>query len=110
MAVPSHPSARTIPARALHVCTTCGSKLVQCETWSHPEAERWVIGLRCPECFRMDTDGFLRPEVTAFLDHIERVTTAMRVLADQLDREAFEEQAEAIIYALAEGGIQPMDF
>jgi hypothetical protein len=94
----------------LHVCPACGSRLVQAETWSHPEPEVWLVGLRCPECAWAEAGRFARAAVEAFLDESDRAFAAVHVQAEQLDRDRFEQQVERFIEALDADAIDPMDF
>jgi hypothetical protein len=83
---------------------------VQAESWSHPEPERWLIQLRCPECFRIEAGSFGRPVVEAFLDYSDQASAELHVEAERLDRSRFEDQVELFISALHADAIDPMDF
>jgi hypothetical protein len=110
MAVPFRPSFGAVRARVLHICPACGSRLVQSESWSHPEPERWVIGLRCPECSFTETGEFGWHQVEAFLDQSDRALAELHVLAERMNRERFQAQVAVFIEALRVDAIEPMDF
>jgi hypothetical protein len=104
------PSPGAARVDALHVCPACGSRLVQAETWSQPDPERWELVLRCPECLRVETGRFKRPEAESFLRRRDRAAADLHLLAERLELERFVAEGDAFFSALRTDAIEPTDF
>lgn len=125
---PNHPSVRRVvlpsgktievllvapasPQRAgLHVCPTCGSRLVHPLSWQAAGPAHWEVTLRCPECYGCTTGVHSQAAVEALdaeLDHGAEVLLAD--LAD-LSRSNMEDEIARFVAALQADLVLPEDF
>jgi hypothetical protein len=111
------PSGRTIevvrfhevedaPHRALHVCPSCTSELVQPVAWDEASDGRWELLLSCPNCW-WETEGVYDEEQVLSLEErldeglaemlrdLQRLTQAN--MADQLERFTAALRADLIL-------------
>ncbi len=102
---------QTETAAGLHICPSCGSRLVQPMSWEQAEDRaHWRIWLRCPECeWRSDAVHGER-EID---DFDEQLDIGAHELADELkvlEHENMAEMAETFSAALAADLISADDF
>ena len=66
------------PDRALHVCPTCQSELVQPISWSEAEMG-WEIGLRCPNCSWHTEGTYSHDQVESFEEKLDDVALSQAI-------------------------------
>ena len=93
----------------LHVCTCCGSGLVQPTTWEE-EGEAWSVVMRCPECETIRSGIFTQEAVDAFDEELDAGTRALLADYRRLCRSNMAEEGERLVAALDAGAILPEDF
>lgn len=105
------PVAEAAPAPpGLHLCTACGSDLVQPVHWEEADPEHWEVLLRCPDC-EEQTSGIFAEEAIARLDEeLDRGSALLVEALRRLSRANFEEDIERFARALHGGFVLPEDF
>jgi hypothetical protein len=92
------------------VCVYCASLLVQPTQWSQDDDETWCVTMRCPDCYRAFEQRLTQEQVNEFTLEIEGGFRCLLEALEKLDQEAFEAECSAIISALKNDNLYPMDF
>jgi len=95
----------------LHVCTECGSNLVQPTRWEQTAKRgHWRLWRRCPEC-EWRSDGIHgEAEIDAFDEALDDGAEALAVELRELEHEGMRAIAETFAAALAADLITADDF
>jgi hypothetical protein len=91
-------------------CSACGANFVHPLEWGPLGEARWWMLLRCGQCGRTWEQTVADGEAELYDRALERAEAGMRRTADQLGREALEQQAEAFATALELDLIGAEDF
>ncbi|MGI8945329.1 MAG: hypothetical protein ACR2GL_03705 [Thermoleophilaceae bacterium] len=94
----------------LHLCPSCGSRLVHPTHWSEAGPSAWRLRLRCPECEHTHEGVFSQEAVQAFDTELDAGTDALARDLRRLTRANMAEEAERLASALAADAILPEDF
>ncbi len=95
-----------VSEHGLHICSSCGSELVQPVDWSESTAEHWELTLECPNCRWVQTGTYGREQVEALEECLDQglsnVLEDLRRLAqvnmsDEVCRFAAALQADVIL-------------
>jgi hypothetical protein len=98
------------PGHDMHVCGTCGSRLVYPVAWEEAGATHWEVALRCPDCEWHGTGVFEQGQVDHFDEELDRGTQALVRDLRRLMHANMEDQVERFVAALHAGHIEPDDF
>ncbi len=97
-------------AEDLHICPSCGSRLVIPVDWAPAAGRRWVIDLRCPECEWTGGGTYGQKVVDRFDEVLDSGTEEILEDLGLLSRANMEENVEAFVAALEANRILPEDF
>jgi hypothetical protein len=98
------------PAEGLHVCTTCGSKLVQPLRCDESISDAWLVVLRCPDCHCTRVDVFDDDAIDAFDRELDRGDAERVADLARLDHMNMVDSVNRVVRALDADAIQPIDF
>jgi hypothetical protein len=95
----------------LHVCSECGSKLVQPVRWEQTASRgHWRLWRRCPEC-EWRSDGIHgEREIDAYDEQLDNGTEILAGKLEELERENMRRIVETFATALAADLIGADDF
>jgi predicted RNA-binding Zn-ribbon protein involved in translation (DUF1610 family) len=96
--------------QALHVCPSCGSKLVYPTEWAPAPQKRWTVDLRCPECEWQGGGVYAQEVVDRFDETLDRGTERLLSELQLLTRANMEDQIEPFVAALRADRVLPEDF
>jgi hypothetical protein len=100
----------TKPA-GLHVCSECGSRLVQPTCWEQSERRgHWRLWRRCPECEWCGDGVHCEREVDAYDEALDHGTEALASQLEEMERESMQRVAESFAMALEADLITADDF
>jgi predicted RNA-binding Zn-ribbon protein involved in translation (DUF1610 family) len=94
----------------LHVCPSCGSRLVYPATWTAAERNRWTVSLRCPECEWRGGGVYGQAALERFDEVLDRGIEEMIEDLKALARANMEEAIDRFVDALHEDHVLPEDF
>jgi uncharacterized Zn finger protein len=94
----------------LHVCPSCGSKLVQVIASEEVANDRWSLMLRCPECGLIASGEFEPSEVEALDAELQRGDAELAETLALVVQLNMADVLEHFVRALEADAIQPMDF
>ena len=80
-------------------CSACGTDFVHPVEWAPHDAESWWMLLRCGQCGDRWEETVSDEAAEQFDRELESAEYGMRRLAERLDREALEQQADALATA-----------
>jgi hypothetical protein len=98
------------PARELHICPACSSRLVYPVEWCEANPTHWEVMLRCPNCEWGETGVFDQATVERFDEELDNGTDD---LVDDLRRLVYanmEDEIDRFSEALANDHLLPEDF
>ena len=98
------------PAEGLHVCTTCGSKLVQLLRWGENIGDTWWAVLRCPDCRSTRAGVFGETAIEAFDRELDRGDAVLHADLERLALMNMRDSVDRFVRALNADAIQPIDF
>jgi DNA-directed RNA polymerase subunit RPC12/RpoP len=98
------------PARDLHVCLECSSKLAYPTTWEEADSNHWSVTIRCPECEIMREGVFDQEAVEAFDEELDAGTDALMADYRRLMRSNMAEEMDRFAAALSADAVLPEDF
>ncbi|MGB7587176.1 MAG: hypothetical protein WBM00_00550 [Solirubrobacterales bacterium] len=102
---------RTKGAKGLHVCSECGSPLVQPTCWEQTgDRGHWRLWRRCPECEWCCDSVHNEREIDAYDQELDNGTLALTEVLKDLERESMERIARAFGTALEADLITADDF
>jgi hypothetical protein len=114
------PSGRTVEVVRLHDpksdsrmlsdCPSCGSDLVQPQSWSQTADGRWNLLLECPNCWSCEAGTFSRTQVERLEDHLDEGLTAMISDLQRIALANVTAEIERFARALQADQILPEDF
>jgi len=96
--------------RGLHICTQCGSELVQPLTWNEAGSHRWELILRCPNCGWMRAGAFTQEQVDQLEERLDEGVAQMLDDLRSLTHVNMSESIERFLAALRADLILPEDF
>ncbi|NLT05340.1 MAG: hypothetical protein GXY03_03420 [Solirubrobacterales bacterium] len=107
-----HPATVRSPGRddGLHVCTGCGSRLVQPLWWEEAANRAWRVGLRCPECERQREGVYSQTLVDAYDARLAEGAEALATAYRRLSRDNLAAELDRFAAALRVDAILPEDF
>lgn len=94
----------------LHVCTGCGSTLVQPLWWEEAANRAWRVGLRCPECGRRRDGVYSQALVDAYDARLSEGAEALAAAYRRLSRDNLASELDRFAAALHADAILPEDF
>jgi hypothetical protein len=98
------------PAEGLHVCTTCGSKLVQPLGWDESIGDTWLVVLGCPDCHSTRVGWFDQDAIDAFDRELDRGFAELEADLARLGHMSMLDGVNRFVRALDADAIQPFDF
>lgn len=96
--------------RALHVCPSCSSPLVQPTSWSESTQERWELQLECPNCWWSDTGVYERDQVEQLEDCLDEGLAEILGDLQRLTEANMSEEIDRFAAALRVDLLLPEDF
>jgi hypothetical protein len=96
--------------RALHLCRSCDSELVQPVTWSESSAGTWDLTLECPNCGWLESGTFDLHQIEALEETLDEGLTEMLEDLRRLAQANMHDDIERFIRALDSDLILPEDF
>ena len=108
-----HPLMALTPTRerhGLHVCTECGSELVQPSWWKEDGPRTWRVCLSCPECWHEHESVYAQAAVDAYDERLNQGTEELMATYRRLTRENLSDELDRFAGALRAGAILPEDF
>jgi hypothetical protein len=97
-------------ADGLHVCTQCGSHLVQPLDWHEAPQGFWELTLHCPNCDWLDEGVFDQDQVDALEEKLDDGLTDMLSDLRRLTQSNMAEEIERFTNALQHDLVLPEDF
>jgi hypothetical protein len=96
--------------RQLHLCTSCGSELVQPVAWNEAEDGRWDLVLECPNCGSVESGTFTRLQVEELEERLDEGLAAMLNDLQRLSQANMSSDVDRFLDALRADLILPEDF
>lgn len=96
--------------RPLHICGDCHAPLVQPQSWSETDGERWELVLACPNCRWTTTGVYSQSEVEELEDRLEEGLSEMLADLQRLAQANMSDEIERFVAALDADVILPEDF
>jgi hypothetical protein len=104
-------ASQTKTALGLHVCTQCGSHLVQPTCWEQAgDRGHWRLWRRCPECEWHTDKVHAEAEIDAFDEELDHGTRALSEVLKALEQENMQYVADTFAAALDADLISADDF
>jgi hypothetical protein len=100
----------TSPAEGLHVCTRCGSKLVQPLRCDECIGDAWLVVLRCPDCHSARVGVFDDDAIDAFDRELDRGDAELVAELARLEHMNMLDSVNRLVRALDADAIKPIDF
>jgi hypothetical protein len=107
---PSHADGAPATAAPLHYCPECASDLVYPVTWQERGDGTWLLDRRCPNCEWRHTGTYAQDEIEPFDDAIEVGTEVLLTELRTWTYANMSDDVEALVAALEQDLIQPIDF
>lgn len=97
-------------AEDLHICPACSSPLVQPIDWAPASGRRWLVKLRCPDCWWSGGGTYSQKVVDRFDEVLDEGTEAVLGDLEKVAKANMSEHVEAFVAALEADRILPEDF
>ncbi len=94
----------------LHICSRCGSELVQPVDWSESTSEHWELTLECPNCRWVQTGTYGREQVEALEESLDQGLSNVLEDLRRLAQVNMSEEVCRFAAALQADVILPEDF
>jgi hypothetical protein len=96
--------------RALHICPSCESELVQPIDWNEADEDRWELLLVCPNCEWSEEGVFAHEQIHELEERLDDGLADMLRDLQRLTQANMAEQMDRFIEALHRDHILPEDF
>ena len=96
--------------RLANLCPSCGSDLVYPVAWEERPEDMWHVARRCPDCEWRGAGEHHQYDIELFDDVLNDGTDDLLATLRGLTRTNMEEDVEALIRAIDDDQILPMDF
>jgi hypothetical protein len=104
------PDGVTATPGLLHLCPSCGSDLVYPVAWEERPEDMWYVARRCPDCEWRGAGEHHQCDIELFDDVLNDGTDDLLGTLRGLTHTNMEEDVEALIRAIDDDQILPMDF
>lgn len=94
----------------LHVCESCGSKLVFPTDWAPAGSRQWAVQLRCPDCEWQGEGVYSQDVVDRFDQVLDEGTEAILDDLMRLTHANMEDEIDRFVGALEADHVLPEDF